>query len=304
VKDIKICIKGRKALYQNPQVSSTQNPPPIKHSWVRVLLVGLLLFIVTTIIMVFTGNSNLYPTVILLGNFLVPVTFVAFLYSHRHYSGLTFEAVAVSFGLGGVLGIIGASILESLLLPVPSDPNQGLSLSSALLVGLIEEGCKIVAVMIMARHTEHTSAMDGLLLGGAVGMGFAALESTGYAFTVFLASHGQVTVSIIETIIRGLFAPFGHGLWTGILGAALYRASRPHRFRITAWVIIVYLFVSLLHGLWDGLPHTMYFVVPPGIPISVTTFIISVIGIVGLFIAYQRSLAQQRQLLQQRAALP
>jgi len=28
-------------------------------------------------------NSNLYPTVILLGNFLVPIVFVAFLYNHR-----------------------------------------------------------------------------------------------------------------------------------------------------------------------------------------------------------------------------
>jgi RsiW-degrading membrane proteinase PrsW (M82 family) len=304
VKNIKACNKRSKAMYQNPQVSSVQNPPPIKHSWVRVLLIGLLLFIVTTIVMLFTGNPNLYPTVILVGNFLVPITFVAFLYSHRHYSGLTFETIAISFCIGGVLGIIGASILESLLLPVPSDPNQGLSLSSALLVGLIEEGCKIVAVVIMARHTEHTSGMDGLLLGGAVGMGFAALESTGYAFTVFLTSHGQVTVSIIETIIRGLFAPFGHGLWTGILGAALFRASRPYHFRITGWVIVVYLFVSVLHGFWDGLPHTMYFVIPPGIPISVTTFIISVVGVITLFIAYRRSLAQQTQMLQQRAAMP
>ena len=291
-------------MYQNPQLSPAQPAPSIKHRWVRVLLIGLLLFIVTTIVMVFTGNPNLYPTVILIGNFLVPITFVAFLYDHRHYSKLTPEAVAVSFGIGGVLGILGASILESLLLPVPSNPNQGLSLSSALLVGLIEEGCKIVAVIIMARHTEHTSEMDGLLLGGAVGMGFAALESTGYAFTVFVTSQGHVTVSIIETIIRGLFAPFGHGLWTGVLGAALYRASRPHRFRFTIRVILVYLFVSLLHGLWDGLPHSMYFVIPPGIPISVTTFIISIVGVITLIIVYRRSLAQQLQMFQQARTTP
>jgi protease PrsW len=42
--------------------------------------------IVTTIVMLLTGNPNLYPTVILIGNFLVPVVFVAFLYNHQHFS--------------------------------------------------------------------------------------------------------------------------------------------------------------------------------------------------------------------------
>ena len=94
--------------------------------------------------------------------------------------------------------------------------------------------------------------MDGLLLGAAVGMGFAALESTGYAFTTFVESQGVVTVSIAVTVLRGLLAPFGHGVWTAILGAVLFRQSQPQRFRLTGAVILAYLFVSLLHGLWDG----------------------------------------------------
>jgi RsiW-degrading membrane proteinase PrsW (M82 family) len=281
-------------MFQNARMPSAQNPPPIKHRSLRILLTGLGLFLITTIVLFLTGNPNLYPTVILVGNFLVPVTFVVFLYDHRHYSTLSLETVATSFCIGGILGVLGAAVLESLLLPVPSNPNQGLPFTSALLVGLIEEGCKIVVVMLMARRMDHTSGMDGLLLGGAVGMGFAAFESTGYAFTVFLASHGQVTISIVETIIRGLVAPFGHGLWTGILGAVLFRASQPHRFRITGSVIIAYLFVSLLHGLWDGLPHTIYFIIPPGIPISVTIVVLGIIGIITFYVLYRRSLAQQR----------
>src|SRR5579862_3430463 len=211
-------------MVQNTFVPSPENLPRRGRSWLRTLLVGLLLFIVTTIVMWLTGNPNLYPTVILIGNFLIPIVFVAFLYDHQHISALRLDTVATSFCVGGVLGIIGASVLESLLLPVPSNPDQGMSLTSALVVGLIEEGCKILAVMWMARKMEHTSQMDGLLLGGAVGMGFAALESTGYAFTAFLTSHGLVGASLLSTVIRGLVAPFGHGLWTGILGAVLFRA--------------------------------------------------------------------------------
>jgi protease PrsW len=282
---------------QNLSFSPAQPPLRRGRSWLRVFLIGLLLFIVTTIVMFLTQNPNLYPTVILIGNFLVPITFVAFLYDHRHFSAVTPTTIGVSFCVGGVLGVIGASIFESLLVPVPTSPNQPLPLSSGILVGLIEEACKIIAVMIVARRMPHGSEMDGLLLGGAVGMGFAALESTGYAFTAFLTSGGHVSVSIVETVFRGLFAPFGHGVWTAILGAALFRASEPRRFRITGSVIVAYLFVSLLHGLWDGFPYSIYFVLPPGIPISVTSLTLGIIGIIALIILYRRSLVQQQQLL-------
>ena len=199
-----------------------QDLPRRGRGWLRTFFVGVLLFVITIVVMLLTGNTNFYPTVILIGNFLVPVVFVAFLYDHQHLSRLTQETIAACFIVGGVLGVLGASILETLLVPVPSNPTQGLSLGSAFLVGLIEEGCKILAVMFLARKMKHTSEMDGLLLGGAVGMGFAALESTGYAFSTFLLSHGVVGASIATTIVRGLFAPFGHGIWTALLGAMQY----------------------------------------------------------------------------------
>ncbi len=204
-------------MYQTDFTPDVRNPARGRRNWLRALLVGVVLFIIATAVMFLTGNPNLYPTVILIGNFLVPIVFVAFLYDHRHLSTLTTETVATSFCIGGVLGVLGASVLESLVLPLAANPNQGLSLGGGLIVGLIEEGSKLLVVMFLARRMRHTSEMDGLLLGGAVGMGFAALESTGYAFTIFLLSHGNVGASIVETMIRGLLAPFGHGVWTGIL---------------------------------------------------------------------------------------
>lgn len=284
-----------------PPVPPAQ-PVPIPRRgrrWLRTLVIGVLLFVATTLVMFLTGNPNLYPTVILIGNFLIPIVFVAFLYDHQHISALSLDTVAASFCVGGVLGVLGASILETLLLPVPSNPGAGLPLGSAFLVGLIEEACKIAVVVFLARRMEHTSQMDGLLLGGAVGMGFAALESTGYAFTALLISRGLVTASIVETIIRGLFAPFGHGVWTGILGAVLFRQSKPHHFRITGLVILAYLFVAVLHGLWNGLPYTLFVIVPPGIPLSLTDLIIGVIGVITLIVLYQRAIHRQMQHIQQ-----
>ncbi|MCX6050610.1 MAG: PrsW family intramembrane metalloprotease [Chloroflexi bacterium] len=243
--------------------------------------------------MVLTRNPNLYPTVILIGNFLVPVVFVTFLYEHQHLSALTPASIAQSFIVGGLLGVLGASLLEPLLVPVPGLSTQGLSMGSALTIGLIEEGCKILAVIWLARRHRHTAAIDGLLLGTAVGMGFAAFESTGYAFTAFLLSHGAIGASIVETVLRGLLAPFGHGVWTAILGAVLFRTSAPNHFRLSSAVVLAYLFVAALHGLWDGLPRFLYIIVTPGISISVIPVTLSLIGLVALVLLYRQAMHQK-----------
>lgn len=266
-------------------------------SWLRTLLLGLVLFVVATTVMFLTGNLNLYPTVLLIGNFLIPVVFVAFLYDHQHLSELSTDMVAKSFCLGGILGVLGASILESLLIPAPADPTRGLSLGGAFGVGLIEEGCKIAAVAFLARRMQHTSPMDGLLLGGAVGMGFAALESTGYAFTALLLSHGHFSASIAATVMRGLLAPLGHGVWSGILGAVLFQQSRPGRFRITGWVLLTYLFVTTLHAFWDGLPNVVSITFASGTSLSLTWLILGAIGIATLVVLYRRAISQQQKRL-------
>jgi hypothetical protein len=58
-------------------------------------------------------------------------------------------------------------------------------------------------------------------------------------------------------------------------------------------VILAYLFVSALHGLWDGLPDTFFFVVPPGISLSITTLLLGVIGLVTLAILYRGAMIRQ-----------
>jgi len=276
----------------------TPVPQPQSHprwGWLQLLLLGIALFVVTTIVMFVTGNPNLYPTVILVGNFLVPMVFMMFLYDHQHLSALSPATIAQSFAIGGVLGVLGASVLEPLLIPSSANVAQNLTLSSAMLVGLIEEGCKIVAVAIIARRMRHNAEIDGLLLGAAVGMGFAALESTGYAFTAFLASGGSVGASIAETVLRGALAPFGHGVWTAILSAVLFRQSGPRHFRISGPIILTYLFVALLHGLWDGLPRILYLVLPLGMRISMTSLLISVVGIAVLAGLWRQALRRQTQ---------
>ena len=99
-------------------------------SWLHVLWVGLVLFILGVVIFGLTSNPNLFPTVALLGNFLVPVTYVSFFYQRRHLSRVDLPTTARAFLYGGVLGTFAAALLEPLFI------NQ-LTPVSAFVVGLI-----------------------------------------------------------------------------------------------------------------------------------------------------------------------
>jgi RsiW-degrading membrane proteinase PrsW (M82 family) len=67
------------------------------------------------------------PPLILLGSFLVPVSFVAWAFEHRRDEHVTAELVVTAFVVGGILGVLGASLLETYLLhPHRSLPRSGL----------------------------------------------------------------------------------------------------------------------------------------------------------------------------------
>jgi RsiW-degrading membrane proteinase PrsW (M82 family) len=218
--------------------------------WQNVLLTGLALWIASVVVTGTTGNVYMIPTVVLLGSFLVPVTTVIWYLDHYRDPELTLPLVFYTFIVGGVLGTLAASVLESWL---RSD-----SLLIYVGVGLIEEFAKLMALIFVARRLPHYRIRDGLVLGATVGFGFGALESSGYALTSLFTTGGHgVSLSlgslVFTELIRGVLAPVGHGLWTAILGGVLFAASRGGGLRFTRKVFGAYLLVALLHTLWDAM---------------------------------------------------
>jgi RsiW-degrading membrane proteinase PrsW (M82 family) len=216
-----------------------------RRPWLQVFSVGLVLWIATTVVTMSTANANLLPTVILLGSFLVPVTFVVWAWERRTPL-LTTDLLFRCFVIGGVLGILGAATLESYLL------RPGWLVY--VWVGFIEEFAKLAALMWCSRRLHTRTVRDGAILGATVGFGFAALESAGYAFNAFFTPSGLSLQRLVETeVLRSILAPFGHGLWTAIVGAVLFAAAPYGPLRITGRVVAGYVAVSLLHGLWDSM---------------------------------------------------
>lgn len=282
---------GDTGAYSQPNPNRPLSPGAARNSWWHVLLLGLALYIIGVIVLVTTRNPNLAPTVAILGSFLVPVVFVDFFFERRYLSHLTMATTARCFIYGGVIGVFLAAILEPLLVPK-------LSIGTAFAVGVIEEGAKILALMLVVRGMRHDSEIDGIILGAATGMGFAALESTGYAFTIFLSSGGNLYAAISVTLVRALFSPVGHGTWTAILAGTLFRESRPQAYRLTGAVVGAYVLVVILHGLWDGLPTSALAAAGPGWDVFLAQVII---GIIGLVILWRRWREARRLQLRQAA---
>lgn len=273
--------------------SEAKVQPPAKlgrrKSWLRVLVTATIFYILLLIVLLLTGNSNLFPTVAMVGNFMVPVAYVAFIYERKNLSRLRMPTVSLAFLYGGLVGILAASFLEPFFI-------TELNVGAILKIGLIEEFAKILGVLVIARHMRHDSEMDGLILGAASGMGFAALESNGYAFTAFLESNGSMSAVVAVTLIRGIFSPLGHGTWTAILGSVLFRESRCCNFRINMNVIGAYLLVSFLHAMWNGLPLIVTYFMSEGLAVIVADGVVGIIGLVILWKLWREAVRLQTAL--------
>lgn len=119
-------------------------PQRSRRSWLGIFVGGLALWVATVLVTFATQNSNLIPTIILLGSFLVPVTFVTYAFSHADPI-ITPQRIFGAFVVGGILGVLGASLLEAEFLNTPSAFTY-------LGVGLIEEAVKLAALWLLARR--------------------------------------------------------------------------------------------------------------------------------------------------------
>jgi RsiW-degrading membrane proteinase PrsW (M82 family) len=265
----------------------------LRRRYWRVFLAGLLLYILVWQVLLWSFNLHLIPIYLLLASGLVPVTFVVLLWDMNALADMPPAPVVMTFFWGAVLGCTVATILETVF------PAGAGALAPALVTGTCEEVAKVLAVVFVLRDRRFRLEFDGLILGAAAGMGFAALETAGYGFTSFfigLQRGGGFTLSgllgayqFMSTVLqeRMLLAGFGHGIWTAIVCAAIWRERGQRAFRLTSGVLLAFAIAIVLHALWDWEPFS-------GLAGLVWMVGIGVIGILILRFFIRESLAQAR----------
>jgi RsiW-degrading membrane proteinase PrsW (M82 family) len=166
-------------------------------------------------------NPNLLPGLIISGSFAVPFATLIFFFETNSPRNVSMIRVIQLLFIGGIM-----SLLLSLLL---FEVTPFLGAFGAPAAGIVEESGKLAAVLIGLRFIpigRYPYRLNALLFGAAVGTGFAAFESAGYALVGGLAAGDDV---MLETItLRGVLAPFSHIVWTAIATSAYWKCRKYH----------------------------------------------------------------------------
>ena len=200
--------------------------------------------------------------------FLVPVTLLLMVWEMNVPRNISLYDVVTMVGMGGIL-----SLIATVILGYYSDNN------SAVWAGLIEEPAKLIVIYYILHKKNYKHAINGVLIGAAVGTGFAVMETLFYVFTsmfsgianflVLCANEGLAALDVAENfgllwetavifglnnaLARAVTAISGHGVFAALYGGALVKAKGEeeiglvHLFKVE---FLLYFAVSiLLHAL-------------------------------------------------------
>lgn len=116
---------------------------------------------------------------------------------------------------------------------------------STLVVGVVEEGAKLLAVAVLAlRRREFDEPIDGIVYACTAALGFAAAENVKYF------AFGRMSGSIIA--IRGFLTVPAHMFFSAVWGYALGLTLVSRRRRVLAFLGLA----AVLHGVFDAMLST------------------------------------------------
>jgi RsiW-degrading membrane proteinase PrsW (M82 family) len=217
-------------------------------------------------------HSRALPTTaLILGGFgLAAALIYTMAYRLVPADGITVSRLLIAFLVGGVISTVLAGSINYFVNHASGGVGSEPTLTALSLAGVVEELCKIVAVVIVSRKLANRSARNGLFIGGAVGLGFSAIEDMGYqlkGWDLGLPAHPFGSLAQV-VVTRDLLGPFEHPIYTALFAAALFAASRNGRFRITIGVIGAYLGVALMHGLVDSSAEWINILLPQPVAVG------------------------------------
>lgn len=244
-----VVIVGAIGTIPDPDTLTSECPRPWLYSRVFMFffLVTALLFVANVL-----TNPGLFSNVFVVGAFAVPFTVLVFFFEFNVFKNISFYTVLKALFIGGAMSLIATAVL-------PSFWFQGItSVSDAFVAGIGEEVAKLLVVYwILKRNRAYPYVLNGILVGAAVGAGFAIFETASYCMNCLLYGDNSWVGkdSMFVLALRNLLAPGGHVVWAAISGAGLLLAAR--REPLSAGMLrrktflAAFLVSVVLHVLWD-----------------------------------------------------
>ena len=164
-----------------------------------------------------------------------------------------------AFAWGAGIAALAALIINTAGLEYVTQPALGAStgeyVSATFGAPVVEETLKglVLVGLLWRRRDELDGPTDGVIYAAMVGLGFAMIENVGYYINALVTpQRGGIELLGYTFVLRGLFSPLLHPLFTSMTGLGVaYAASRRHG---GGWAVVAgWLAAMLLHGIWNGL---------------------------------------------------
>ena len=159
-------------------------------------------------------------------------------------------AVALVWGAGVAVlsALIVNTTVQQWLLQRTQDPESTAATTAVFVAPVVEETVKGAGVVLLYifRRQHMDGPVDGVVYAATVAAGFAFTENVLY-FAQYTSGVGQVF------LMRGVFSPFAHALFTSCIGIAVGLAARSRSRGTLALTLPLGLVAAMvLHGLWNG----------------------------------------------------
>lgn len=226
-----------------PKITEVKDTWPKPWLFARLFIIALLVFAGFYVGVSYFENANFLPGLIIVGAFGVPLTTLIFFWEMNVPQNIAIYRVIYVVLIGGILSMLISLVFFDIL------KNN----THPITIGIIEELAKTIIVISFVHYRKYKYILNGLLIGAAVGAGFAAFETAGYALRALLSGD---TLSLFGTILlRGFYAPGGHVAWAALTGAAFCRVQKDQPFQFNMLFhykfLQVFILVVGIHALWD-----------------------------------------------------
>ena len=219
-------------------------------NWAAYITGGLMMLVLIMIIMFQTGVSATLAGFLLA---LVPLTIVlaGVMWLDRwepEPKSLLLVALLWGAGVSALSSFFINTAVVQAIFAATGDPSQAEILGAVAIAPVVEEftkGLGILAIFLVRR--EHFDGpVDGVVYAATVGAGFAFTEN------ILYFAQSQEIVWLVF-VMRGIFSPFAHALFSACVGIALGLAARRSNAVAVGLAFPVGLLAAMvLHALWNG----------------------------------------------------
>ncbi len=253
-----------------PHIDEVMTGWPKPWFFMRVLIFMALVYFIFFEMFDISNNPRIVPGLIIMGSLVVPLATVFLFWELNTPRNISFHMVLILVCLGGVISLAVSLIAFDVM------KLDWLGAASA---GICEETGKLLAVVLVVRNVKYKYILNGLVFGAAIGGGFGAFETAGYAFSdgffdgflrYFLRNPNSEEVRKLLghalvygydgmiTLIhrRSYYAPFMHVAWSAIAAGALWRVKGGNPFRpgmlFDPRFLRTFFVPVLLHMFWNS----------------------------------------------------